>query len=96
MKKTDRPSQHFVGAILRGYDKESKNSEVTCSGIWDHIVMECFGRSGAFEAMFEWDTSKAQNTNRIGTIAECIQRGRVPGLRLDYNAKSREIVVTEP
>jgi len=31
MKKNDRPSQYFVGAILRGYDAESKKTgEVRC------------------------------------------------------------------
>ena len=31
MKKTDKPSQHFLGAILRGYDAEAKKAgEVTC------------------------------------------------------------------
>lgn len=95
MKKIDTPSQRFVGAILRGYDKEAKSGEVTCSGIWDQVVMECFGRSGAFQAMFEWDTSKAQTKNRIGTIAECIRRGHVPGLRLSYDDKRQEVVVTE-
>ena len=82
MKKNDKPSEYFLGAILRGYDAEAKkNGKVTCSGIWDHVVIECL-REHAFITMFEWDTSKAKNINRIGTIQECIRRGYVPGLRL--------------
>ena len=93
MKKSDKPSEYFIGAILRGYDREAQDGEVTCSGIWDHIVMECWQRRDGFLVMFDWDTSTAQNKNRIGTIAECIRRGHVPGLRLDYNDKGREVVV---
>ena len=92
MKKSDKPSEYFVGAILRGYDQEAQDGEVTCSGIWDHIVMECL-QGYDFATIFEWDTSKAKSKNRIGTIAECIRRGHVPGLRLDYNDKGREMVV---
>ena len=92
MKKSDKPSEYFVGAILRGYDREAQGGEVTCSGIWDHIVMECL-QGHDFATIFEWDTSKAKAKNRIGTIATCIERGFVPGLRLDYNDKGREVVV---
>jgi len=92
MKKSDKPSQHFLGAILRGYDAEAKkNGEVTCAGIWDHVVMECLQERN-FETMFEWDTSKAQSKNRIGTIAETIRRCHVPGLRLGQNEHGREVV----
>ena len=92
MKKGDKPSEYFMGAILRGYDAEAKISKpVTCSGIWDHVVMECLRRQGGFEIMFEWDTSKAQSINRIGTIQECIKRGHVPGLRL--RADGNKLVV---
>jgi len=93
MKKSDKPSQRFIGVILRAYDKEAQNGcAVTCSGMWDHIVMECLhsGR-GAFDIMFDWDTSQAQNKNRIGTIAECIRRGHVPGLELAQD-RGREYV----
>jgi len=97
MKKTDRPSQHFMGDILRGYDAESKkNGEVTCAGLWEHVVMECMhSGQGAFEFMFEWDTSTAQKKNRIGTIAECIRRGHVPTLSLAENERGREVVVRQ-
>ena len=95
MKKTDKPSQHFLGAILRGYDAEAKKAdEVTCAGIWDHVVMECL-RERNFNVMFEWDTSTAQSKNRIGTIAECIRRGHVPTLSLGKNSKGREVVVKQ-
>ena len=96
MKKSDKPSQYFIGAILRGFDAETeKNGEVTCAGIWDHIVMECMRRQGGFEIMFEWDTSTAQSKNRIGTIAECIRRGHVPTLSLAKNERGREVVVRQ-
>ncbi len=82
MKKTDKPSQYFVGAILRGFDKaEAEGKSVTCSKIWDYVVVECL-RQGDFETMFTWDTSTAKSKNRIGDIIECIERGYVPGLRL--------------
>ncbi len=95
MKKSDKPSEYFIGAILRGYDREAQDGEVTCSGIWDHIVMECLQRRDGFLVMFDWDTSTAQNKNRIRTIAECIRRGHVPTLSLAQNARGRDIVVKE-
>lgn len=84
MKKDDRPSEHFVGAMLRAFDKaEAQGGTVTCSKMWDYVVMECFRISGGFKIMFAWDTSKAQSINRIGTIEQCISRGYVPGLAVD-------------
>jgi len=94
MLKDAQPSEYFLGAILRGYDAEkAKSEQVTCSGIWDHVVIECMRQRGGFRFMFEWDKSKAQNINRIGTIAECIERGHVPGLALERTANGREVVV---
>ena len=94
MKKNDKPSEYFLGAILRGYDAEAKkNGKVTCSGIWDHVVIECL-REHAFITMFEWDTSKAKNINRIGTIQECIKRGYVPTLRL-WSEGNKLVVVKD-
>jgi len=93
MKKSDRPSELFVSAILRGYEKAVQDGKpVTCSAIWDYVVMECLRYRGGFEAMFAWDTSTAQHKNRIGTIAECIERGYVPGLRLSSEGKRRYVV----
>jgi hypothetical protein len=84
MKKTDAPSMYFVGAILRAFDKaEAEGSEVTCSKLWDYVVMECFRQRDGFKIMFQWDTSKAKSKNRIHTIGECIRRGHVPGLTVD-------------
>ena len=84
MKKSDMPSEHFVGAILRGFDRAEKERDghVTCSQIWDYVVMECLQRHDGFETMFAWDTSKAKSKNRIVDIMQCIERGHVPGLRL--------------
>ena len=73
MKKSDRPSEYFVGAILRGFNKAEaeRDGPVTCSQVWDYVVMECLHR-GDFESMFAWDTSKAKNKNRIRDIMECV------------------------
>jgi len=95
MKKGDKPNEYFIGAILRGYDKEAQIGEVTCSGIWDHVVIECLRHTDAFETMFEWNTSKAKSKNRIGTISETIRRGYVPGLQLGQNERGREVVVED-
>lgn len=81
MKKSDKPSEYFVGTILRAYDKADK--PVTCSELWNHMVMECLRTHNGFKTMFEWDTSKAKSKNRVHTIGECIERGHVPGLRVD-------------
>ncbi len=87
-----RPSDLFLGAILRGFDKEERSGKpVTCSGIWDQVCMECLRQTGGFLAMFEWDKRKASQ-NRIGTIADCIKGGMVPGLELYKNEKGREFV----
>lgn len=83
MKKTDKPSEYFIGAILRGFDRAEAECKgpVTCSQIWDYVVMECWHK-GDFVTMFAWDTSKAQHKNRIRDIEECIAHGHVPGLGL--------------
>ncbi len=88
-----QPSDLFLGAILRGFDKEEYNGKVTCSGIWDQICMRCIRTPQGFVKMFEWDTSRgAANRNRIGTIADCIKGGMVPGLELYKNEKGCEFV----
>jgi hypothetical protein len=93
MKKSDRPSEHFIGAILRGFDKaQAEDKPVTCSAIWDYVVMECLRRHDGFKTIFAWDTSTAQNKNRIRDIMECIEHGHVPGLRLN-RLQSRGVFV---
>lgn len=95
MKKTDHPSEYFLGAIMRAYDTAvgRGNAEPTPSALWDYIVMECMRRRGAFKTMFQWDTSTAKSKNRIGTIIECFERDLVPGLKLANDAKGRLVVV---
>lgn len=95
MLKRDKPSEYFCGAILRGYDAELQAGRVpTVAGIWNNICIECMQRPGAFQTMFQWDTSKAKNgKNRLHDIAESIQRGFVPGVALAHDAKGREVVV---
>lgn len=89
MKKSDRPSELFIGAIRRAYDRavDKRGMYPTSSSLWDFIVMECWQTPGGFITMFEWDTSKAKNINRIGTIMECLERGYVPGLKLDEGGR---------
>jgi hypothetical protein len=90
-----KPSQYFLGAILRGYDAEAERGEVTASGIWNRVVMECLAAKD-FLTMFAWDERAAQQKrNRIADIAEAIQQGYVPGLRLEKNGKRREVVTRE-
>jgi hypothetical protein len=93
MKKHDIPSEYFLGAILRGFDRAKvEGKPVTCSAIWDYVVMECLRRHDGFRTMFAWDTSTAQYKNRIGTIAECIERGYVPGLRFSSEGGRRYVI----
>lgn len=94
MKKNDKPSELFIAAIMHGYKKASEQREiVTCADIWNQVVMECLRMPDGFTKMFEWDTSKAQIINRIGTIQECIGRGYVPRLRL--LAAGRRLIVIQ-
>lgn len=89
-----QPSEHFIGAIMRAYEKEKAGGHApSCSGIWDRICIECLQDRLGFQMMFAWDTSKAKNKNRIGTIMETIKAGYVPGLRIGQDAKGRAIVV---
>jgi len=83
MLKNAVPSDLFIGTIKRGYMAESQTTRsVTPSAIWGHVTMECLQMPNGFRAMFAWDESRRQHTNRVGTIRECIERGLVPGLRL--------------
>ena len=90
-----KPSDYFLGAILRGYEKEAAehpDKAATCSGIWDQVCMECIQKSGAFAEMFAWDTRKGHH-NRIGTIMETIEAGLVPSLRLDRTTHGGKPIV---
>ena len=94
MKKSDRPSELFVGAIRRAYSKAkaARDIEPTPSALWDRVVMQCLQSPGGFKTMFEWDTSRAKNINRIGTIMECLERGYVPGLVLTEDERGQKVV----
>lgn len=94
MKKSDQPSEYFLGAILRAYDKavEAERGPITPSTLWDYIVMECLRTRDGFKTMFRWDTSTAKSKNRIRDIAECFERGLVPGLQLTYDERGRQVV----
>jgi len=78
----DKPSENYLGAILRGYDKAKlEGTEVTPSKIWNYVAMECFHMPGGFRTMFAWDSRKS-SVNRVGDILEIIEAELVPGLRL--------------
>ena len=100
MLKNAQPSDLFIAAVRRGYDAELRENpykSVTCSAIWNRVVAECLQASRGFVTMFAWDESKAKNINRIGTIAEAIDRHLVPGLKLEADRvdRRRYIVVRE-
>ena len=62
-----RPSEHFLGAIARAYQAEAQTGKpVTCSALWDRIVVECMGVTGGFSTMFAWDT-RTGSKNNYGT-----------------------------
>jgi len=78
----DRPSEYYIGAILRGYDKAcEQHDQVTPSDIWDNVVMECLHSQSGFRTMFAWDRRK--RVNRVGDILEVVEAGLVPGLCIE-------------
>jgi len=78
----DKPSENYLGAILRAYDKAKvEGKDVTPSKLWDCVVMECLRTQGGFRTMFAWDSRKS-SVNRVGDILEVIEAELVPGLRL--------------
>lgn len=86
----NQPSDEFIGAILDGFlAEEMTGQDVTPSAIWTQV---CMKMPGDFRAMFAWDVGRQENVNRIGTIADCIKAGMVPGLVLSANEKGRMIV----
>ena len=89
----DRPSEHYLGAILRAYYKaKAEGKPPTPSKLWDYVTMECLRTSGGFRTMFAWDRRKS--VNRVGDILEVIEAGLVLGLRIErQNGKA---VVVEP
>ena len=95
MLKNARPSEFWLGVILRAYDKAKRSRQpVTVSDIWTYICMEgAMDRS--FSLMFEWDKSTAQHKNRVKTVAETIAGGWVPGLCLSKDESGYEVIVEE-
>lgn len=86
IRKDDRPSEKFKAAVLRAYRAAAAETPkgVSCASVWNYILMEWLhGPRVPLTALFEWDTSKKKNANRIGTIYECIQSGFIPGLKMD-------------
>ncbi len=78
----NRPSDEFIAAVETGYRRaKQQHGTVTPSEIWDEVVGICLSRPGGFRAMFAWDRRTGRQ-NRVGTIAECIEGGYVPGLRM--------------
>ena len=78
----DKPSEYYLGAILRAYDRaKGEGREPTPSCLWDYVTMECLRAQGGFRTMFAWDNRK--RVNRVGDILEVIDAGFVPGLRIE-------------
>ena len=89
----DRPSEYYLGAILRGYDKAcEQHDQVTPSEIWDNVVVECLRSQGGFRTMFAWDRRKS--VNRVSDILEVIEAGLVPGLRSE-RLNGKAVIVEE-
>lgn len=89
----DKPSEYFLGAILRAYDKARKQNpdkDIAPAHLWDYVVMECLRTPGGFNTMFQWSTRK--NANRIGDIIDAIEAGLVPSLTLAENKRGQKIV----
>jgi hypothetical protein len=85
-KHRDHPGEWYIDAIRRGYDRaEACGKQVTPADIWNSVIIECLHRPGGFAAMFAWDRRK--HVNRVRDIAEAIEAGLVPGLRLDGGNK---------
>jgi len=97
MLKGDKPSEYFLGAILRAYDtarRHKPEESPSPSALWDYICMEALRRgTGGFEILFTWDHSRAKDKNRIGTIIEVIEAGYVPGLKLARGKRGGFLVV---
>jgi hypothetical protein len=90
----DKPSEYFLGAILRAYDnarQQHPGKEIAPAHLWDYVVMECLRSPGGFTTMFQWSTRK--NANRIGDIMDAIGAGLVPGLVLGENKRGQKIVI---
>ena len=88
------PSQLFLDSIHTAYHLAQGQGEITPSAIWDHVVGICIRRH-IMPDMFAWDVhcKPSSRRNRIADIAEAIEQGYVPRLRLEMNARGREIVV---
>jgi hypothetical protein len=90
-RKNDTPSQEFIHAIIDGFQSELQDGEVpTCARIWNQIVMKQINSGSRIDSLFLWDSSTGRH-NRIRTIAECIECGYVPRLRLTKR-DGREVV----
>lgn len=95
MIHNSEPSQLFLDTIRAAYEQEALVREVTPSGIWNYVVWVCLQRRKGFDEMFAWDVrcKASQKRNRIADIAEAIEQGYVPGMRLVQNDRGREIVI---
>ena len=92
-KLRDKPSDMFVMAIRNGYRRMRDawpGQPVSCSEIWNQIIPVCLQQERGFERMFAWDYRTGRQ-NRIGTIAEVIRAGYVPGLTVDEHLVVRRI-----
>jgi len=91
------PSALFLDSIHTAYHlaQGQGQGEVTVADIWHHVVRLCLRQTPTFTEMFSWDVrcKPSSKRNRLADIAEAIEQGYVPELRLDWNEKWREIVI---
>jgi hypothetical protein len=94
MIHNSEPSALFLESIHIAYHLAQGQGEITPAAIWDHVVGICLRRTHTFAEMFAWDLrcKPSSKRNRIGDIAEAIEQGYIPALRLAVNARGRQIV----
>jgi hypothetical protein len=84
MLKSETPNENFVQAILHAYGQCCiADQEPTPANLCNYIVAALIrGQFGGFRECFAWRKSQARGRHAIGDIADAVERGHVPGLRL--------------
>ncbi len=93
-----QPSQLFLGAIQRGFDRSARfHDHITVGDLWCQVLSECTMLPGGLARMFDWDPRRSNERRcRTDTIRRCIREGLVPGLALATDEYKREIVIAVP
>jgi hypothetical protein len=90
------PSQVWVDAIRHAWRQLCDVQDITPAALWTEIVTECLRDGMSIRRLLDWDkTASTRPVNRIGTIAETIAAGYVPGLRLARNEHGGWIVIED-